>query len=219
MSEFTEAIKQGNADRVAELADGDPSLLRATENGVTPILFAIYNGKADIAQLLVEHGAPVSFAEAVALGDEARVDAMLADDPDVLSTRSTDGFTVVGLAIFFRHPELARHLIERGADIHAAAENAMRVAPVHAAAGVCDRETMAVLLARGADPNARQQMDVTPLHGAASRGDVEMAKLLLAHGADPKAKMSDGTGVAEIARKYGKEEFAKWVEQELGKQA
>lgn len=212
MSEFTEAIKQGNADRVAELADGDPSLLRATENGVTPILFAIYNGKADIAQLLVEHGAPVSFAEAVALGDEARVDAMLADDPDVLSTRSTDGFTVVGLAIFFRHPELARHLIERGADIHAAAENAMRVAPVHAAAGVCDRETMAVLLARGADPNARQQMDVTPLHGAASRGDVEMAKLLLSHGAERDARASDGMTPAAVARKYGKVEFAEWLD-------
>ena len=112
--------------------------------------------------------------------------------------------------IFFRHPDVAKFLIDRGADVNAVAENAQRVAPVHAAAAVCDRQTMQLLLARGADANAKQQMDVTPLHGAASRGDIETAKLLLKHGANPGAVMSDGTTIEAIARKYKQDDFANW---------
>ena len=211
MSEFTDAIKAGDAGRVAALLDSDPSLLSQSENNITPILLAIYHGKADIARLLVDRGAPVSFAEAVALGDAERVKSMLARDPALLHSRSADGFPAAGLAIFFKHPELARWLIEQGADVNAAAENAQRVAPVHAAAAVCDRETMRLLLERGADPNAKQQMDYTALHGAASRGDVEMARLLLAHGADRNAKAADGMTPAEVAAKYGHPQFAEWM--------
>ena len=210
MSELTEAIQAGDTARVSALIDADPAVLRAAENGTTPLLLAIYQGKPEIARLLIDRGAPVSFAEACALGDEARAKQLLADD--VLNARTADGFPPVGLAIFFGHGALARWLIEQGADVNAAAQNPQRVTPAHAAAATCDRETMRMLLERGADPNARQQMDYTPLHGAASRGDVEMAKLLLEYGADREAKASDGMTAGDVARKYGKGEFAEWFE-------
>jgi uncharacterized protein len=216
MSEFTDAIKAGDAARVAALADADPSLLTVPENNTTPLLLAIYHGKPDIARLLIDRGAPVSFPEACALGDQARVQELLAADPSALNTRSPDGFPPMPMAIFFGHGALARWLIEQGADVNAPAENPQRVAPVHAAAATCDRETMRLLLERGADPNARQQMDYTPLHGAASRGDIEMAQLLLAHGADREAKASDGMTAGDVARKYGKGEFAEWFEGTYG---
>jgi len=212
MSELSDAIKAGDAARVSALLDADAALLSAAENGVTPLLLAIYHGKPDIARLLVDRGAPVSFGEACALGDEPRVKELLAADPNVLNTRTPDGFLPMPMAIFFGHGALARWLIEQGADVHAPAENPQRVAPVHAAAAACDRDTMRALLERGADPNARQQLDYTPLHGAASRGDVEMAKLLLAHGAVRDAKAGDGMTPADVARKYGKGEFAEWIE-------
>lgn len=212
MSELTDAIKAGDAARVNALVDEDASVLTALENGVTPLLLAIYHGKTDLAKLMVERGAPVSFGEACALGDEARVKEMLGADPRLLHSRTSDGFPGAGVAIFFGHGALARWLIEQGADVNAPAENAMGVAPVHAAAAACDRETMRMLLERGADANARQQLDYTALHGAASRGDIEMAKLLLAHGAQRDAKASDGMTPADVARKYGKAEFVEWLE-------
>lgn len=212
MSEFMDAIQAGDAARVAALLDADATLLTTAENGTTPVLFAIYHGKADIARILVERGAPVSFAEACALGDEARVREMLVDDPSVLHVRSADGFPPMPMAIFFGHGALARWLIEQGADVNAAAQNAQRVTPAHAAAAARDVETMRMLLERGADPNARQQLDYTPLHGAASRGDVEMATLLLAHGAARDATSSDGMTAAGVARKYKQDAFAEWIE-------
>lgn len=212
MSEFTDAIKAGDAVRVAALIDADPAALHTVEDKVTPLLLALYHGKSEVARLLIDRGTPVSFAEACALGDEKRAKEMLAADPSLIHSRSADGYPSAGLAIFFKHGELARWLIEQGADVHAYAENANRVAPVHAAAAACDHETMRLLLERGADPNARQVMDYTPLHGAASRGDIEMAKLLLAHGADRAAKGSDGATIADIARNHGHPEFAEWLE-------
>ncbi|HYC88445.1 MAG TPA: ankyrin repeat domain-containing protein [Thermoanaerobaculia bacterium] len=212
MSEFTDAIKAGDVARVTALLEENPALVRGTEHGVTPLLLAIYHGKRDVAQLLVDRGAPVSFGEACALGDEGRVRELLAADPALLRSRSADGFPGVGLAIFFGHGALARWLIEQGADVNAAAENVQRVAPVHAAAAVRDRETMQLLLERGADANAKQQNDYTPLHGAASRGDVEMAELLLAHGADRNALTADGMTAADVAQKYGHSAFAEWLE-------
>lgn len=212
MSEFTDAIRSGDAARVSSLLDADPSLLHASENNISPVLTAVYHGRDDIARLLVDRGAPLSFGEACALGDEARVKEMLARDPDVLHSRTADGYPAAGMAIFFRHGELARWLIEQGADVNAAAENAMKVAPVHAAAAACDRETMRMLLERGADANAKQQMDYTPLHTAAARGDMEMAKLLLAHGAERNAKGTDGKTPAQAAREHGQAAFAEWLE-------
>ena len=212
MSELTEAIRQGDAAKVAALLDADPAQASKAENNVTPILLAIYHGKLDVARLIASRAPAITFGEAVALGDSDRVKALLDADPALLESRTPDGFPAAGLAIFFGHGALARWLIEQGADVSAPADNPMRVAPVHAAAAACDRETMQMLLAHGADPNARQQLDYTPLHGAASRGDVEMAKLLIAHGADVHAKGTDGMTIADAARSHGHPEFAEWIE-------
>jgi ankyrin repeat protein len=232
-----DAIQKNDPEGLTRLLDEEPSALDARRNGVSPLLWALYHGRPELARQLIARGAPVSFAEACALGDGEKALGMLGGTQaprfsggvntagrdaqrlaggtpalrDDINTRSEDGFPPLGLAIFFGHGELARELIARGADVNAAAENAQRVAPLHAAAAVYDRETMRLLLERGADPNARQQADFTPLHGAASRGDEEAARLLLAHGADPKAKSADGKTPADVARERGYPNVAEFL--------
>jgi len=212
MSELTDAIKAGDEARVRALAGADSAVLQSSDNGVTPILLAVYHGRPEIARALVDLGAPVSFGEACALGDDARARTLLTANRNVLEAKTADGYPPLGLAIFFRNGALARFLIEEGADVNAAADNANRVAPLHAAAAVRDVETMRLLLARGADVNALQQLDYTAMHGAASRGDVEIGQLLLDHGADPKAKGTDGLMPADVARTHGQRAFAEWIE-------
>src|SRR5262249_50543251 len=139
--ELFNAIRQNDAAAVAALLDEDRALLGATSHDITPILFAVYYGHPEIPQLFVDRDGRVSPRE---LGDARALDV------DV-SAYCKDGFPLLGLAIFFRHPDLARALIERGADVHARAKNPAGVMPVHSAASVRDVETMRLLLDRGAE--------------------------------------------------------------------
>jgi len=216
MSELTEAIKRGDAEEVGRILDRDPASIDEVSGGVSAMMLALYHGKNDIARLFVARGRRLTFPEACALGERARVEAMLREEPSLLDRKSPDGYPPVGLAIFFHHPEIARFLIEQGADVSAHADNPNCVAPVHAAAAACDHETMRMLLARGANPNARQQMDYTALHGAASRGDVEMAKLLIEAGGDSKARGTDGKTLADVAIEHGHPAFAEWLTSAAG---
>ena len=199
--ELFAAIRDNNAAAVAALLDEDRALLGATSHDITPVMFAVYHGHPELAQLFVERGAQLAPAELAALGDARALDCDLA-------SYSQDGFPLVGLAIFFRHPDLARQMIERGADVNARARNQAGVMPVHAAATVRDIASMRLLLDRGADVNARQQLGFTPLHSAASGGDQAMADLLLARGADAGAKSDDGKTPADVAAERGHAELA-----------
>lgn len=210
MQPIIDAIERGDEAAVAMLLEHE--VVETPSGPVRPLLFALYRGKPQVARMMIDRGAKLTFAEACAVGELERAKELLAANPEVLNERTPDGFPPLGLAIFFRQPDVARWLIEQGADVTMHAANAQRVAPLHAAAAVCDRETMALLLEKGADPNARQQLDYTPLHGAASRGDIAMAELLLGHGADLHARGSDGVTPADVARKYGQEEMAQWLD-------
>ncbi len=209
-NELIEAIQKGDSRQAAALLDEDRALLNAKSGNTPAVLLALYHGHPEIAQLFIERGLRLSFAEACALGDRKRAMELLEKDSDLVRSYSEDGYPAVGLAIFFRHPEIVRELIERGADVNAHAKNPQRVAPVHSAATVQDYATMKLLLEHGADPNARQQMGYTALHTAASHGDVEMAKLLMQHGADAHARTEDGMDAAAVAEKYKQPAFADW---------
>ena len=199
--ELFHAIRDNDAAAVAALLDEDPSLLGTTSHDITPILFAVYHGHPELVQLFTDRGAQLSPAELAAMGDRRALDGDL-------DTYSKDGFPLLGLAIFFRHPDLAREMIERGADVNARARNQAGVMPVHAAATVRDHNTMRLLLDRGADVNARQQLGYTPLHSVASNGDAALADFLLSRGADPAAKSDDGKTPADVATERGHAELA-----------
>lgn len=200
-AELFDAIKTNDAAVVTALLDEDRALLGATSNDITPVLFAVYYGHRDLAELFVERGAQLSLAELAALGDRRALDGEI-------ESYSTDGYPLLGLAIFFRHPDLARELIARGADVSARARNQAKVMPVHAATAVGDHDTMRLLLAHGADPNARQQLGYAPLHDAAARGDEVMVGLLLDAGADPRVANDEGKSPADLAEGKGHEALA-----------
>ena len=61
--------------------------------------------------------------------------------------------------------------------------------PLHIAA---TKEVVELLIAKGADVNAKDKYDMTPLHPAAGRGHKEVVELLIAKGADVNARDEDG---------------------------
>ena len=55
------------------------------------------------------------------------------------------------------------------------------------------KEIVELLIAEGADVNAKRNTGVTPLHHAAWNGHKEVAELLIANGADVNAKIEGGS--------------------------
>ncbi len=114
-----------------------------------------------------------------------------------------DGHFPLGLAAFFGRATTVRLLLAQSASVAAAAQNAMKVQPLHAAVAGRDAECVQALLDAGADPNARQQAGYTPLMGAASAGRGDLVDLLLRRGADPLLVNDEGKSAAVIASEHG----------------
>src|SRR6476469_903381 len=113
MDELFDAIRRGDQEAVKSLVNGNPSLASARSSNVSAILTALYHGQNEIARFLASRVASIDFPEACALGDLDRVRTLLDANPSLLDEKSADGFPPVGLAIFFRQPDVAKFLIER----------------------------------------------------------------------------------------------------------
>jgi ankyrin repeat protein len=204
------AIKAGDEARVRALLAADPALAAAREpGGASMVLLALYHRRREVAEILREAAPPLDVFDAAALGDTGRLRELLAADPGAANAWAADGFFPLGLACFFGRVEAAALLLDAGADVHAAARNAMRVTGLHAAAAARSLEIARMLLERGADANARQQAGYTALHAAAQHGDAPLAELLLAHGADPTLRSEDGRDAAAHAREAGQDGLAR----------
>jgi len=202
--ELITAVKEGDTARVRALLRGDRRLAGARDAaGVSAVLLALYHRRREVLDELLAADPALDVFDAAAVGRVERLQVILAADPGAVHAWAADGFTPLALACFFGRPEAARLLIEGGADVRAAARNAMGVTGLHAAAAARSVPIARMLLEHGADANARQQMGYTALHAAAQHGDAELAELLLGHGADPALRSDDGKDAAAHAREHG----------------
>ena len=108
---------------------------------------------------------------------------------------------------------MARILLEAGADVDAVADNETHVQPLHSAAASRHLEVCRLLLAAGADVNARQAGGFTPLHAAAQNGDPEMVELFLSARADPAAATDAGETPAATAEAAGHVDVARQTQE------
>lgn len=176
---------------------------------MSELLEAVYRGDEARVDELLAGGRELNVFEASALGRVERLEQLLDADPALVSAWADDGFTPLHLAAFFRHPEAARLLVERGAQVDVVARNEeLQVTPLQSAAASSGEETAALLLERGADPNVQQRGGFTALHAAAQNGDLPLAALLVVHGADLAITADDGRTAADFAREAGHADLA-----------
>jgi len=218
-AELFTAIKGGDAKAVERLLDRDRGLVDARdENGLSPILAALYHGKSDIATAILRRGPKLTVFEAAAAGDLPRVRELVERDRAQANAVSPDGYSPVGLAAFFRRSDVAAYLLERGADPRPASRQG-GFTPLHSAvatdAAAADLELVRRLLDAGADPNARSASGGTPLHTAAFTGDRRVLDLLLARGGDASIRNEQGNTAADIANQRGHPEMARLLEDRL----
>jgi hypothetical protein len=111
------------------------------------------------------------------------------------------GFAALGIFMMVRFVRSLGdvHALARGGHLHrlramlegdpsaAKAKDAKGETPLHHAARHGDLEVLKLLLAHGADPNARTPVGATPLHVARAFGEERAAKLLVTAGAKSEA--------------------------------
>jgi hypothetical protein len=153
---------------------------------VSDYLQALYEGRADdAAAFLAADPAPeLDIFEAAAAGRHPRVAALLRQNGGWAKAWTADGYTALHLATFFGTPDVARDLLEAGADPNVPSRNAMGVRPINsAAAGSHAFDHVRQLLDWGADIDGEQTSGHTALDQARHIGNQELIDLLVAKGA------------------------------------
>jgi ankyrin repeat protein len=118
------------------------------------------------------------------------------------------GFTALHFAVMHSHLEVAKVLIEHGADVNAK-DNENKFTPLHFAVMAHSRnlELAELLIRNGADLSAAGPLGgQTPLHMAVAAGNMSLTTLFIAKGADVNVRNESGaTPLHEAARRGYKE--------------
>jgi ankyrin repeat protein len=213
-------------------AKADPNI--GNDYGVTPLMLASENRSAAMVKTLLDGKADPNVAmwsgetllmSAARTGFMEAIHLFLDHDADINATDPRRGQSALMWAISFGHPDIAKLLVDRGADIDAKtimlnedftpmAIEGYEGAPVQTvpmggytpllfAARVGDVVTARYLVDKGANINAVSATDGSPLIMAASQGNEDLALYLLDQGSDPNAVDDNGMTALHYALRDG----------------
>jgi ankyrin repeat protein len=184
------AARRGDVDMVAQLlrAGADVNAAEASR-GQTALMWAVTKGHSEVIQQLIDGGANI---EARSRLLRTVVLPCCQHYPLDSGSHWTDlgGFTPLLFASRLGNVAAAERLLDAGADVDVKTPEGATALVVSAHSG--QAATTALLLERGADPNAAGN-GYTALHAAVLRENEQMVKELLAYGADPNARIAKGT--------------------------
>ncbi len=216
--QFLRLIQSGATADIAAAAEADPALIEARDpQGVSALLWSVYAGQPMVRDYLLAQlatrGVLLEVFEASAVGDVLRLEDILTADNTAVHTLSGDGWTPLHLAAAFGTPAAVDILLQHGAPVDIVSKNPQRNQPLHAALALGrDVETVRLLLAHGADPNAVQAGGFTALFSAATANRRDLCEMLIQAGADAQHRADMGKTAAEFARERGHVDLADWLE-------
>lgn len=206
-------IKNKEVDKVISLISENPDVLNLKDdNGSSGLFLIAYSGLDKAFEKAVELKKSFSFHEAIICSKIEIVKNYLnKSDSDLKNTYSSDGFTPLSLAGFFNQTEIAKLLIEKGADPNLSATNPSKVNALHSAVAKENYELCEILIKKGANVNAVQMQNVTALHSAVHRGNLDLVKLLIENEALIEMKMDNGDTALIIAEREGHKSIKEYI--------
>ncbi|BBB32710.1 conserved hypothetical protein [Thermotomaculum hydrothermale] len=207
--EFINACKANNISEIKlMLAMGvDPDI---TDDGLTGLMVAAYNGYIELTQLLLKKGANVN---------KKYYGTMLAG----LEGQTALYFAISGYAYYKKHDKqkakriekIALLLVDKGIDINSKTEDRSNYLMQASWAGM--ESLIKKLIKKGIDVNYTIPDGFTALMVASKNGHFNIVKLLLEHGANPNLKVKKGEykgyTALKLAEKKGYKDIVKLLKQ------
>jgi ankyrin repeat protein len=182
----------------AALKHGSPDA-RSPE-GISALRLAIYYAFTEGIEGLLAAGASMDAGDAAAMGDSARLLALVARDPAALVAPGADGFPPLHLAAHFGRVETLRAILEMGVPVDLVGGGVTGNTALHAAAAGGQARTVDALLAAGARTDIPDKNGYMAAHVAAANGSVPILRALQLAGADLRAAGPGGKTPLDIAR-------------------
>lgn len=164
-------------DKVKQMLTEQPDLLHVAYlwqegDAETAIQAAAHMGSVEIAEYLLEQGAPLEITAAAMLGRADDVRLMLADDPANAKRRGAHNIPLMTHVALGGSLEIAEMVLTAGGDEEISFA-------LHGALARCDTDMVRWLLDHGAtDLNVKNYQDKTPLDVAVENGCHEIVRLI-----------------------------------------
>lgn len=183
---LNQAVKNADMQKVKQLlaSGANPSLRDTFHSGYTALHIASLNSnepsQKDIVAYLISSGAGLNIE---------------------------DGFgnTPLNLLLYKKgNPEIAKLLIEKGADVNSVGFEG--ITPLASAVSLGNKEVIKALIAKGANANKKDSNGLSPLMNAAKdaliTGDTGIMEILISGGADVNAKDNNGNTILTRIKEY-----------------
>ena len=129
-----EAIAAGDEDALREEIERNPdSAGERNEDGVSPVLYALSNGRSDLVGPILDANPALDVFDAAAVGRTRGLEELVEAEPALVHARAANGSTPLHLAARFDQRGAAELLLEHGADT--AARDGDGRTPAEVAAG------------------------------------------------------------------------------------
>jgi cytohesin len=219
-SRLQRALDQDDVAKIRAEIESKPQLLTAPLSTwkISPLDWAIQNGKLEVVQLLLEMDAPLDFNDrqkrsalhsALTRKHEAILELVLAKTENV-DVRDRNQLTPLMYATMYQQtkPEVIDKLLAKGADVNAV--NSSKQTALHLAGYYGRTECGKRLIDAGADVSALDNGMATPFLAACSTSP-ELVAHLLRKNADPLVRNAQGQSGLHLASQSGRFEIVNLI--------
>ena len=194
------AADEGHKEIAELLITKGADLEAVDQNGWTPLHYAAYKGHKEVVELLIPKGADVNVKGILGTPLDLANRGGQTEIADLLRKHGGKYGTIHGAARG-GGIEAVKEFLAAGVDVNAkAGDDDTGDTPLHKAAFNNHKEIAELLIAKGADVNAKNNFGRTPLDNAIGRKLPEIADLLRKHGGKTGAELNGGKPVAEAAK-------------------